>query len=255
MSDHWYTQSGEPAYEVPAKNGSMRPTTLRDARKLGLVPSVTTVLSVIDKPQLVNWKVRQGIMAALTLPPIDGESEHDWLKRIEADSQEQAKEAAAEGSRIHDAIERSFKGLVVDETYKPHVQAVHAELARLFPGVSDWEAEESFSAQEGFGGKVDLHSPSTGIVVDFKGKDGDFTDGKRLAYDQHWQLAAYQCGLILSTAPCANIFVSRTHPGKVSSHVWSEHDLAEGWRVFYSALQLWKSLKGFDPSFGLARAA
>ena len=46
-----------------------------------------------------------------------------------------------------------------------------AELRRLFPDVDDWRAEDSFGHESGFGGKVDLHSPSTGIVVDYKGKD------------------------------------------------------------------------------------
>src|SRR5690349_12080652 len=40
-SAHWYTRSGEPMYTVTAKDGSQRKTDLRDARKLGLVPSVT----------------------------------------------------------------------------------------------------------------------------------------------------------------------------------------------------------------------
>jgi hypothetical protein len=51
----------------------MRPTTLRDARKLGLLPSVTNVLGVINKPELVEWKMTQAVLAALTLPRRDGE--------------------------------------------------------------------------------------------------------------------------------------------------------------------------------------
>ena len=41
-STHWYDKEGNPAYEVEAKKGGMRPTTLRDARVLDLVPSVTS---------------------------------------------------------------------------------------------------------------------------------------------------------------------------------------------------------------------
>ena len=37
-SEHWYSRDGRPAYEVESAKGMMRPTTLRDARKLGLVP-------------------------------------------------------------------------------------------------------------------------------------------------------------------------------------------------------------------------
>ena len=46
-SGHWYTRGGEPAYTVTGKNGKERNTTLRDARTMNLVPSVTTVLKVL----------------------------------------------------------------------------------------------------------------------------------------------------------------------------------------------------------------
>jgi hypothetical protein len=246
---HWYDREGRPCYQQTTGKGGVRATDLRDGRKLGLVPSVTTVLSVLAKPALETWKVNQGIMAALTLPRVEGEREADFLARVMTDSREQAKAAAEEGTRIHDACECAMKGGWFPPTYQPHVDAVREELDRLFHGVDDWVAEASFAHESGFGGKVDLHSPSTGIVVDYKGKDGDFTDGKKLAYDQHYQLAAYNRGLILPPSVCANIFVSRTHPGRVASHVWKQSDIDEGWAVFDATLALWKALKKFDPGF------
>lgn len=253
---HWYTQSGEPRYEQLTQKGGLRATDLRDARKQGLVPSVTTVLQVVAKPQLENWKREQAVMAALTLPRREGESEKSWLYRIDRDSQAQTEAAASEGNRIHDAIEAYYKeGYPTNGPYIKHVRATVAEIKRLYPGVNDWRSEDSFAHLSGYGGKVDLHSPSTGIVVDFKGKDGDFSDGKKLAYDQHWQLAAYQRGLHLPNAECANLFVSRTHPGKVASHVWTPEQINEGWEVFNAALQLWKAMKRLDTSFTTQKAA
>jgi hypothetical protein len=244
---HWYTFNGDPCHFIRGKAGS-RPTTLRDARKLNLVPSVTTVLEVVAKPQLEQWKVRQGIMAALTLPRVDGEGEDEYLARIMRDSKQQAIDAADEGSRVHAAIEAAFAGNRYPSQYAPHVEGVMQALADAFPGVTDWISERRFASSHGFGGCCDLHSPSTGIVVDFKGKDGDFTDGKRLAYDQHWQLGAYQIGLELKRAPGANVFFSRTHPGKTSRHHWSEADMWAGWEVFSCALLLWQSIKGYAPT-------
>lgn len=254
-SSHWYMPNGAPFYETKDAKGNLRSVTLRDARKVNAVPSVTTVLQCVAKPQLEAWKVRQGILAALTLPPIEGETEDAWLARIMKDSQQQAKDAAEEGTRIHDAIERSFRGLVVPQQYRPHVEGVRAKLADLFPGVTDWIPEQSFAHPLGYGGKVDLHSPATGIVVDFKGKDGDFTDGKKLAYDQHWQLAAYARGLHLPPATGANLFFSRTHPGAVAAHPWTPDDMAEGWQVFAAALALWQAMKGYRPAIPLQAAA
>ena len=58
---HWYTLEGKPLYTLVGKNGKERNTNLRDARKLNLVPSVTTILDVAAKPGLVNWQINQGI--------------------------------------------------------------------------------------------------------------------------------------------------------------------------------------------------
>ena len=252
---HWYYQDGRPCYEI---NG--RGTTLRDARKLNLVPSVTTFLNVLAKPALTNWLVNQGIMAALTMPRVDGEAEQAYIARILHDSKAQALAAAQEGSRIHDAIEQSFTTGNVPPQYQAHVDAARAKIAKQYPHVTDWIAEKSFAHPLGFGGKCDLHSPSTGIIVDYKTKDGDFSDGKKLAYDQHYQLGAYQFGLLSTpcegserwwhpTAPGSALFVSRTHPGAVSLHEWSADDMREGRRIALVCLQLWKLTKGFDPSW------
>ena len=246
---HYYRQDGSPCYQMATQKGGLRPVDLRDCRKLNLVPSVTTVTRIIDKPALTNWMVEQGILAALTLPKVDGESEAEWMARIREDSKAQAKAAAEEGSRIHDACERHYRKQPVPEQYRPHVAGVVKAISEAFPGVDDWIAEASFAHESGFGGKVDLHSPSTGIVVDYKGKDGDFSDGKKLAYDQHWQLGAYQTGLRLPNADCANVFFSRTHPGVAKLHKWPASEIAEGAAIFADALRLWKRLKKYDPSF------
>lgn len=253
-SGHWYTRDGLPAYQQRTQKGGLRATDLRDARKQGLVPSVTTVLGVIAKQALEKWKREQCVYAALTLTRLDDETDAQFFARIEADAGAQAKAAAEEGTRIHDACESLFRGLPVPEQYRPHAEAVRAKVFELFPGVTDWVAEASFAHESGYGGKVDLHSPSTGLVVDYKGKDGDFSDGKKLAYDQHWQLGGYSQGLILPRAPGANIFFSRTHPGLVASHVWKESEIAAGIRTFNSALQLWKELKDFDPAWKAQQA-
>ena len=66
-SGHWYTQEGEPMYTIIGVNGKERNTNLRDARLLGLVPSVTTIMDLIAKPSLENWKINQALNSALTL--------------------------------------------------------------------------------------------------------------------------------------------------------------------------------------------
>jgi hypothetical protein len=93
-STHWYQKDGTPAYTIVGKNGKERATTLRDARTLELVPSVTTILSVLAKPGLENWKQNQILMAALTMPRVDGESEQEYIARIIRDSKEEGMKAS-----------------------------------------------------------------------------------------------------------------------------------------------------------------
>src|SRR6185437_3318664 len=121
-------------------------------------------------------------------------------------------------------------------------------IGELFPGVHDWVAEEYFAHPLGYGGKTDLHSPSTGIVIDYKGKDGEPCD-KRCDYDQNIQLAAYQRGLRLRHNVCANLFVSRTHPGHIAHKVWSRDEVAYGLAYFDAALALWKIAHKYESSF------
>jgi len=88
---------------------------VRDARKLGLLPSVTNVLSVINKPELVEWKMTQAVLAALTLPRMDGEDLGVFAKRVVEDAQSQVKGAAEFGSAFHAGAELVANTLEVDQ--------------------------------------------------------------------------------------------------------------------------------------------
>lgn len=242
---HWYARDGSPCYELPKKGGGTKAVTLREARQFNLTPSVTTVLQVIDKPALTNWKIEQGIKAAMSLKQGDWETDDAYIARCVVEASKPAKEAADLGGLIHDAIECSFKGEPYPEQFVKHVEAARGELFRLFPGVTDWVAEKSFSHSDGFGGKVDLHSPSTGIVADWKTKSGDLSG--RLAYDHNIQIGGYRRGLNLPRGERgANIFVSRDMPGMAVGHVWSPDDVDNGEEIFLQALRLWKTIKKYE---------
>jgi hypothetical protein len=102
----------------------------------------------------------------------------------------------------------------------------------------EWSAEKSFACSLGFGGKVDLHTNN--IVVDIKSKDFGPDDDVK-AYDEHlMQLAAYRYGLEMPAARCANVFVSRRHPGLVVLKEWDQEDLQKGWEMFSTLLKFWQ---------------
>jgi hypothetical protein len=243
-SGHWYTKTGEPMYEIKGANGNMRPTTLRDARKLGLVPSVTTIIKQAAAPGLERWKINQTLLAALTLPRIDGEPEDAYLDRIIRDSGEQARKAAEKGTAIHAAIQGHFEGRACDETMWPYVKGAKEKLVEAF-GEQPWVCEKSFAHRLGFGGKVDLHAPTFGAyyVGDIKTKEFDSVDDKKLAWDDHAiQLAAYSMGLgYYYDAYHFNIFVSTTVPGLCHIHIWSEEEIQRGWKMFTALLEYWRA--------------
>ena len=243
-SGHWYNQDGSTAYEVPYADQSkgMRGTTLRDAKKLNLYPSVTTVLNVLAKPGLERWKQNNLLMSALTLPHIDGESLDDYAKRVTVDAADQAKAAAERGTYIHGSLEKFYMtGHVVDE-HSAIIEGVSATMLEAF-GPQNWCAEKSFTCLElGYGGKVDLHSDEW--VVDFKTKEFG-PDDRIVGYDeQAIQLAAYRRGLDKPGAKLANVFVSVTHPGLVKVYIWDGRDYLQ---PFILTLELWQWQKQYSP--------
>lgn len=241
---HWYRKDGTPCHFIDGRD-----TTLRDARKLGLVPSVTEVLQLISRPGLERWKREQAVLSALTLPRLPDEASGALLARIDQDASRQAQEAADEGTAIHDAIEASFAAKPYPERYRPHVGAVYRMLEDNYPDVTDWVAEARFAHPSGFGGKVDIHSPSARIVGDYKGKDLAPDDDRQLAYDQHWQLGGYAIGLGWAESGIRgfNIFVSRSHPGHARFHEWTSAKMLQGMNVFRDTLSLWRSMKDYRP--------
>lgn len=234
-SGHWYERDGTPKYTVVAKNGQNRSTTLRDARSLSLVPSVTTIINVAAKPGLDTWKQQQVLLSALTLPKRQDELEADWLERVMQDSKATGKAAAERGTAIHAMIEAYFEGNIIPDAM-PMCNAVQAALDYNF-GKQQWFSEKSFAHELGFGGKCDLYSDN--IVVDIKTKEGDLQNVD--VYAEHgMQLAAYREGFGMPTARCANVFVSSTHPGVVKLIEHDSDELDKNWKMFVKLLEFWQ---------------
>lgn len=235
-STHWYAKDGTPTYTVTAKNGEPRATTLRDAKKMGLLPSVTTIMKAAASPGLEAWKMNQMMLAALTLPRHESESEESFIKRIQSDSREHAKMAAERGTAVHAAIERFYEGTIQADAM-PYLEAVYKAVNEKF-GDLNWAVEKSFahtSSPHGFAGKIDLHSlDGDGVVIDFKTKEFTSETLEKVAgFDENvMQLSAYRTGLVKPQARCANVFVSVTEPGLVVVKEWTQEELWRGWSMF-----------------------
>ena len=243
-SGHWYTKDGEPMYTIIGANGKERKTNLRDARQLSLVPSVTTVMNMIAKPSLENWKMNQVLNSALTLERYKGESLKSFSYRCRQDSQKVGKEAAERGTKIHAMIEKGFLGTSTNKPYKE----VKKYLDEHYPD-EEWIAEDSFCATQGYGGMIDLYSKS-GIFVDFRTKDNlEGKDPKRLVYDSHgMQLSAYAQGCGFDDPERVSIFIDRKDTALISCYIWDKESHAKHLGMFNSILDYWKLEKNYDSS-------
>jgi len=246
-SGHWYTKEGEPFYRIEKSDGKgMRNTTLRDAKKLGLLPSVTTILGVAAKPGLQNWLQQQAILAALTLPRKEGESESDYLDRVVNDSKAQGREAADRGTMIHGVLESFFDGILL-ESVPDYCRNAENALKASF-GNRLWIPEKSGSHELGFAGKVDLHAKGDkvkgipGVVVDFKTKESPLE--KVVPYDDHiLQIAAYRELLGMADARCAIMFVNGT-TNEVKLCEIEEQELQKGLKCFFHLLKYYQIKSG-----------
>lgn len=256
---HWYLPDGTPFYTVPYANGKgERPATLKDARKVGAFPSVTTILKVAAAPGLEHYFQRQIFDAVLRLPrrvsvvPEVIEDSEAYFERVREASREHSKAAADKGTALHGAIEQFLRGEpITDKSYSPHVANIAKITCQYGLDVRRGEPEKSFAHKLGFGGKVDLHWGSNplyddGVIIDFKSKP-NIEPGKKYAYSNHaMQLAAYRNGLgLCSTARCINIFVG-IEDKEVLIHEWPEKELGRAWARFLCFLHAWQ----LEPSPG-----
>lgn len=234
---HWYTKDGIAAYEIVGANGKLRNTTLRDARKLDLVPSVTTIIACAAKPGLTNWLQDQMIMACLTTSREDGESESDYILRIKRDADEHSRIARERGTMIHAWIQGGFEGVELTEEANQYFMNADRELDEKC-GKQNWVCEQPF-ATDCYGGKIDLESDE--YVVDIKTTEKDLETIK--TWDEHsQQLGAYdrgrgkKCGILY-----ANVLTKNARFILIPSS-----EIEKGLACFNALLLYWKAKNNFQ---------
>lgn len=208
----------------------MKVPTLADARKLNLLPSVTTILKVLDKPALNDWKVEQGVLAVLTTPRLPGEADDAFVHRVlhvEQVQNQEAKLARDRGTDIHDALEDLFSGQAPDPALVPWIEsAVQSVLA-----YGDRVTSELCLVGNGFAGRTDLVQDGKDCwwIWDAKSTKS-LPDPKKGAWLEHrLQLSAYAAAYSKRLAEdgigkpirTANVYISTIEQGKF---VICEHD-------------------------------
>jgi hypothetical protein len=243
---HWYDREGRPQYTVIAKGtGLPRAATLADARKNGWVPGVTSITKGEAAPALTEWLINQAVMAALTLPAIEGESLEDRKKRITTDAGQQANQARDRGQEIHNALEQAFLTGKVEQDAE-FVQPVIDLLSKEFGGL-EFEPEVSFAHHLGYGCKIDLVSRNREVTIDFKTKAFSKAEaGKKFAYSQQgMQLWANARAAGNERSTKLNLFISTEEPGLIVPYEWPQSSFYE-LKAFDLLLELWKIRKDYD---------
>lgn len=240
-SSHWYFPDGTPCHTVKCttKEGD-RPTTIADARKLGLLPSVTNILSCLRKPALESWKIEQACLSVLTAPRKQDEALDAFVQRVlhdEKQHEQEAKDAADLGTRIHKALEDELSGRIGDHEMLPWVEPVWEYLNSLGKPVMH---TEKVLVGNGYAGRCDLITGPDGHLWDFKTTKKLPTKG---AWWEHsLQLAAYQRAYGFPVR-CGNIYISTLEPGKF--FVAETTDLDSCFEAFDHILKYWQIANDF----------
>lgn len=166
------------------------------------VPSVTTILDVLGKRALLDWREKMGVRAAVAacregiLDGVEPEDAYDRLADIGRGAKDHMAAAAGRGTLIHDALER-----YATTEEPPNPADYPDELRGYVRGLIGWllEAEnrglEVLAAERlvahpthGYAGRMDLRCRINGVtvIVDLK------TNPKGAVYaEHHYQPAAY----------------------------------------------------------------
>lgn len=252
-SAHFYQRDGTPCHTViGSTTGRERPTTIADARKLGLLPSVTNILRVLHKEALVQWKIEQAVLACVTSPRKPEEPLDAFIERILHTEKVQDQEAAKArdmGLRIHQALEDELSGRSAEQEMLPWIEPVWDHLNNEGLKVI---CTESVLVGDGYAGRVDLIQGDLDevIITDFK------TSKSKLPKDPYieakLQLAAYAKAWEnqnRNRVRVRNIYISTVNPGEFVCHEFE-------WPIHYSRgfiplLSLWQHLNDYNPSTAL----
>lgn len=290
---HWYRwieseNRAEACYEVPYADPSkgMRPTTLADAKKLGLFPSPTTVLQVLAKPGLTAWLQEQAVLASLTLPRAlepaeqwwgrciseiggnahDGEMVLFWCAenqrrpvvpddqhahRIVEDMKAQSEKAKADGTDIHDAIV-----MLLDGAEPSPKLGIPEHVCKILGPIRDWLRSNigaTFRIEEVVGcpklklaGRLDLFAECKGRPAFIDFKGQDVKNGKPVFYDE-WPLQLAAYRRMADGPDSPADLVSVVIDRKTGAvHEKVWPQTDDHWKAFEHCHELWKWSNGYN---------
>lgn len=280
---HYYEASGKPRYTITGANGKKRDTTLRDARKLGLYPSVTEVKkAILCDTFLDGWLREQIAKFCFENQPMQDETEEEYAARAIYGGNHASRKACDFGNLLHNtaeqyALDRSIKIPFEVYPFWPELKAwfdenvlevVHVELATT-------------CQQFGIGGSIDMICVLKDIglaIVDWKSQGVAIKTYKKEplvrkvpVFYPGWiqQLGLYsamydiyasseelkqstatdfQRGIWDEDAPkCVSVVIDSKEPGFVKAKVWTDEERNEGLQLGLACIKTWQIAKKYKP--------
>lgn len=243
MPDQIPTQSGAPVgatwLEPPAKQPPFVPRTDFGKKVKAhtryytadglLVPGVTGVLKVLNKPELIPWANKLGLQGV--------------------DSAAYTAEAAMVGTLAHALIEAHLNGEIPDLSDFSPAQLERAQ--HSLKAFIEWKGHHLFEAvlieaslvseEYGFGGTVDCVAVLDDVLtlLDFKTSSGIFKD-HFYQVSAYWKLLAENGHAVKGVRI---LRIGRTEGEGMEEHILTGKQVLHGWQVFEQCLRLWRLLK------------
>ena len=239
--------------------------TLREARKLLLYPSITTIdKNMFKNDGLDRYKAIQLARAAYRHPRMEHETEETYAQRIYEASLEHSMEAADFGKEVHDAIEH-YPQMPLNQEIAPYMDKFGAWYDQNIESVLHRE-KILFDHELGLAGRCDFIgiSKRTGklIIPDWKTQDVKKNPkGKKIPgfYDS-WsrQLAFYgvcfakEQGLSMNEIPeLVSVVIDSNEPETPFTRVWTPEEVRSSYEEvviaaysFFKKRDYWPHLHG-----------
>ena len=237
---HFYDIDGKPVYQVPNKSkpGTMRDTTIREARSMNLAIGVTSILQVASSKVLTDWIIEDTIKNCMA-NPYDAmcQTTEQYINSIHDKARTDLKKASDRGKEIHAAMEEYYTKDIVHGKDEKYIIPVINGIREKWN--TRWRAEETFNYKGLYGGSVDLSG--TDIVLDFKVKDKDGEAFNRIkGYESYkMQIAAYRVGLGMPNAIGGNVYISSKQPGLFKIELYDNEELDRHFEMFMNLCRYW----------------
>jgi hypothetical protein len=247
-NSHYYTRLGQPVHG-----------TLREARKVNALPSVTNGMSILAKPGLIFYLQETAILSAISLPKEENEIESDFVKRVVLDTRKEVEAAAERGTYTHSLCEILAEGgdrpADLRKGFEPHWKS----LKSWFSKVHKIHLSEQVLVNEkvGYAGRVDLIAEIVATdgprveVIDFKTrkfKKDKKGNSKADSYSTDlYQLAAYCFAHFDEPTWCRNVYIEPV-TGQISEKEWSPEEVEAAFEVFKAICVIWQAEKKYNPT-------